>query len=1822
MGEYLFIPLMCTLVLLAGSIYSNAIGEVQGIPIVDTREQSKTHYTHYLPLPFSFEVNVLGNAIRDEQGILKTGLFSLNYRNRPLALWKIENGSMKNVNYLIPLPNQEYFEKTMEYFLNKKESDLTLLSFEEELKFYDKKRIDNQNADEALIRLCGGKGASLALNTHLPNIDTPIGASVSTEFYFQFLDANPELKSEIQDLLESFDAQNALDRESLESEIQGKILQGHVPVELLNKMNAYYTIFNLYSFLNDKGESAELAVRSSGVSEDMKVESWIPLSSGSQAGQGDSFLDVKGYDAIMENTKKVWASLFNDRALQYRDDQAFIQWTSELGKNTFDAKYAYYLLIDFLDEDAKKLSDDERGALILMVSENLKDFSNPGTRNLKSAFEILHQDKKYTPYMEALMISRELISNPSKLGMGVVIMEMCKSHCSGVGFTVHTGTKNYGLARAIDSFKKGKSSLIEKNSETNKLFIKPLVVEFEVNWGYGESVVAGKVNPDRYLMASCDGDKWFLIDKKIGSKQVQTLSTHSVLEKSKELFGIEKEEVLNLAKGDSNDSSNLAKYVGLNEGYLSSCSEPDYVNILNSLFPNDNKENAKRSFLNFAHLVRSINKKDFTTEFYSSDEQKESFVLSDHDAEKIAKMIAYTAKNRGDSLIDIEFGIEKTFNGEFSFEPEYNLKGDSVSSKAHGRLINLQTRPYTGEVLGVSYSRSVTELDLGFVRGNKILPIAYGTRGESATWGYVYTPSNELSLPNQISEIKRLQEGDFTEKEKEGLLANGVNLNLLLNSDTSLPIILYLEEAEPKHNPLMQEVKKGGAVLTNKGGETSHAAIYTREQRIPACCGIGEARISSGDLIVIDANNGRVYPYDIAAPIPLSKHSSELYPYLIPSEVQDKDAVKIGYIVASEHTASHISPTLLAPDAGGISLARAEFKAMDTGINPFAGYGYDLIQSMNLDLKEKETWKLSSREELVSKSKEKGVSIDIQDAGILEKMLTHSWIESDVEAVLKNAGYKTYKKFIYEAFLQFYRHLGFTVGESQVNKSRAYDFSQDKVQGLIGSEVFSWPGVNPLVGLRGAALEIKGVNEKSQGNQKVLGSLFDAIIDANRDTSNQGWFYVFIRSLNELDTICNIIERKAQDSGHLPKQIGIMVEIPSNALFAKEMCAKLSDLEVHLNQMKSNESLSGYESLFISFGTNDYTNLAGKTDREDPRIQMAKIIDPLAIESIKEGQKFHPVYKEINGDLIVPSAYEGSDGVLALIESFVKESKDAGISSSLCGQAIVNLIEQGNNEAASRIISVLDSFGVDIKNRLKASMLRYDTLRMNECLMSEPSSKAHSLSESTLSQEKGILSGGILHLKELDDLRPIISLSDEHAVWSAIINEEYEKLSPVYGKIILIDENSPSIESFKSQSLPWDHLKYAKAIIMKQGVDNSYFNDPMLTSRIKLTADDASFNKMISSKEVTLDFANKVFYQEFLEAKKTTDNVELKSLYFPPQDSPFKNEIDLSSFGKSDANSIYENMGIHPLLILNADEGNLTEKYKAELIEKIMPFIKELSALQLGEVTNRSTWQLDQKRREIRSRFDALLAKKIFSHTDTQDFLSSSHEAIAFAVADNYLSQLEELLKLELNGRDGSAYLKEKFLQEFGYKNTSTGLLHQMTSLNPASLNQLFGGSFFEEVSMNPDYGYLGPIRALGDFWKLNHIELKALNEFSKENKSPLYAQIRELKGVQTEAILEAYLKVSESEGILSKNNIEFILDLSSPSNVISVKNYALLGIKNFSFNKDILSAAWLGADIYWKEGFKDFIDQDSMDMVAERSERIIFKFLMESKKDVNLMNF
>ncbi|POF58797.1 phosphoenolpyruvate synthase, partial [Vibrio vulnificus] len=70
-----------------------------------------------------------------------------------------------------------------------------------------------------------------------------------------------------------------------------------------------------YSTLTDGNDEISVAVRSSATAEDLPDASF--------AGQQETFLNVRGIDAVLEATKHVYASLFNDRAISYRVHQGF-----------------------------------------------------------------------------------------------------------------------------------------------------------------------------------------------------------------------------------------------------------------------------------------------------------------------------------------------------------------------------------------------------------------------------------------------------------------------------------------------------------------------------------------------------------------------------------------------------------------------------------------------------------------------------------------------------------------------------------------------------------------------------------------------------------------------------------------------------------------------------------------------------------------------------------------------------------------------------------------------------------------------------------------------------------------------------------------------------------------------------------------------------------------------------------------------------------------------------------------------------------------------------------------------------------------------------------------------------------------------------------------------------------------------------------------------------------------------------------------------------------------------------------------------------------
>jgi pyruvate,water dikinase len=63
------------------------------------------------------------------------------------------------------------------------------------------------------------------------------------------------------------------------------------------------------------GENVAVAVRSSATAEDLPDASF--------AGQQETYLNVRGADAVVENVKKVFASLYNDRAIAYRVHHGF-----------------------------------------------------------------------------------------------------------------------------------------------------------------------------------------------------------------------------------------------------------------------------------------------------------------------------------------------------------------------------------------------------------------------------------------------------------------------------------------------------------------------------------------------------------------------------------------------------------------------------------------------------------------------------------------------------------------------------------------------------------------------------------------------------------------------------------------------------------------------------------------------------------------------------------------------------------------------------------------------------------------------------------------------------------------------------------------------------------------------------------------------------------------------------------------------------------------------------------------------------------------------------------------------------------------------------------------------------------------------------------------------------------------------------------------------------------------------------------------------------------------------------------------------------------
>ncbi len=171
-------------------------------------------------------------------------------------------------------------------------------------KFQD---LDNSNVAEV-----GGKNASLGeMFTQLESkgVRVPDGFATSSECYRDFLQAN-DLEKPIKDLLDKLDPENLDSLEDTGKKIRKKILDADIPEKIAEAITEGYN-----DLKEREKEVSSVAVRSSATAEDLPETSF--------AGQHDSFMNIKGDEALLEAWKKCVASLFTDRAIKYREENDF-----------------------------------------------------------------------------------------------------------------------------------------------------------------------------------------------------------------------------------------------------------------------------------------------------------------------------------------------------------------------------------------------------------------------------------------------------------------------------------------------------------------------------------------------------------------------------------------------------------------------------------------------------------------------------------------------------------------------------------------------------------------------------------------------------------------------------------------------------------------------------------------------------------------------------------------------------------------------------------------------------------------------------------------------------------------------------------------------------------------------------------------------------------------------------------------------------------------------------------------------------------------------------------------------------------------------------------------------------------------------------------------------------------------------------------------------------------------------------------------------------------------------------------------------------------
>ncbi|MDR1721941.1 MAG: phosphoenolpyruvate synthase [Methanobrevibacter sp.] len=166
-----------------------------------------------------------------------------------------------------------------------------------------------ENISKEDVNTAGGKGANLGELTQA-GIPVPPGFVVTSETYNVFMEETGIFDT-VMNMLKAIDVNDTKELQKVATDIKSLIVSTPIPEAIKTFITEAYNALGVKTGKDD----VDVAVRSSATAEDLPEASF--------AGQQDTFLHIQGTENVIEYVRKCWASLFEARAIFYREENDF-----------------------------------------------------------------------------------------------------------------------------------------------------------------------------------------------------------------------------------------------------------------------------------------------------------------------------------------------------------------------------------------------------------------------------------------------------------------------------------------------------------------------------------------------------------------------------------------------------------------------------------------------------------------------------------------------------------------------------------------------------------------------------------------------------------------------------------------------------------------------------------------------------------------------------------------------------------------------------------------------------------------------------------------------------------------------------------------------------------------------------------------------------------------------------------------------------------------------------------------------------------------------------------------------------------------------------------------------------------------------------------------------------------------------------------------------------------------------------------------------------------------------------------------------------------